>query len=422
MSSHVLSTPITPEKLKEVLSGIKGAILLSSPNLESRIRALLYKIDTFSQARDQWTYDEWSKQWEISMADLKSEDALQDAVRCAEFAQLAFALDGLFGIEALEPFHGSKKCPEIKDIWELVSSVLKGESQEWFFIKTGAPGMEQITLFFENREDLRNKSIGPLIHRMVRIHLWLPNGNRDPESHAHQLFGQSWILTGQGHDEQFFYHNVKNPPQGLKTGGMPQMARYQLLWPDKNDSSVLSNSPNGQPAKMTKTDEVYFLEKKSETTNAIDTTYTISNKVAHRASIHDHQVHATLFVFDREKEGIMIDAPIFGPLEMPKDDNYKRALQTSKRSKSPHVASCLVNIIEAQRQLELDLLLGRLERNEGRMDLIIAQGVLVLSNLIDAGFGEYAEGYEIQMLKDQYPKWDQRAFLEGARNGSISTL
>ena len=186
------------------------------------------------------------------------------------------------------------------------------------------------------------------------------------------------------------------------------IARSKLQWVDKNDPSVLLDFPNGQPAKMLPTGETYYLEKLNETTNSINTTYTISNKVAHQASIHKYQIHATIFMFDAELEGAVVDAPIFTPMTHMEGDSLVMKQAERQRNLSKGSAYYLVNIINAQRQLERDLGSGKLTRNDHT--LIATQRAVIVAALRAAGYAEYVENYEIQMLTEMLTEtrldWD----------------
>lgn len=371
----IFVTPIDNVQLKELFTGIKEAVLLTDRNHLDRVE-IFETLCKFSDNKKRWTKHEWFREWNMG-----------PGIAYREFAILAFALGALFELKESKPLSGNKSCPELGQIWDLVFSVLTSEVQDWFSVKTGIPGMEVVTLFIQTLD----RDGKPALGKCVRLHLWLPNGNRGPknfQTHVHQLFGQSWVLMGQGVDTQYAYHDVHRPRPGVSVEEeMIPMARYILRWRKVGNPTEFVNCPNNTVGVRMRTDDIYALDFLRQMVNRINETYTISNSVAHKAK--PGMIHATLFLFDASVEGINEDAPILGPLDQPTDDNDNEVMmeQASRRCKAGGVVGHYAHIVDNQRRMELAAMNAL--SDSSKKDIVDYYSNIISDELKKAGFEEY---------------------------------
>ncbi|KAM0519360.1 hypothetical protein ACHAPE_003531 [Trichoderma viride] len=148
------------------------------------------------------------------------------------------------------------------------------------------------------------------IQELWRLHTWLPEGQRGVSEevciHAHQPYGQSWILLGSGTDCTF---NVDTPDDPSLTthalyeccyasaDGKQNGAGYQT----HQMSSTIRNT--GKLVRVTPVSRVQYTR---------DMTYSVPGGAYHRSIVPGGRLHATLFVLDAHR-GYDDAAAVLGP-------------------------------------------------------------------------------------------------------------
>lgn len=227
---------------------------------------------------------------------------------------------------------GQHKKVDLDVVWELMYEALTGPQgdQMHFSASRGAQGFVLVPLC-SLVEDGR-------IVELFRFHIWLPDGKRgfaDVTVHAHNAFGQSWILAGYGSDHTFEVEPTSDPY-------LATHSEYALTWSDgkQSDSTYKVNQVSST---VSNTGRHFQVIETGVEHHTRDMTYSIPSGVYHRSYVPRNRLHATLFLFD-SKRGFSDNAPIIGP----KDGTQ----YTHVRDYTELNASSLAEVVEATRTWE----------------------------------------------------------------------
>lgn len=147
------------------------------------------------------------------------------------------------------------------------------------------------------------------IVELIRLHVWLPDGQRGNEDfaiHSHQPFAQSWILAGEGIDYQYDVQPVSENENATHS-------EYRLSW-DTGKGLSKQYSAHQQLSTVANSHVPVKCEQVSKNIHNFECTYSIPAGRFHRTQVHGGALHATLFFFDASR-GFLDDAPVLGPVE-----------------------------------------------------------------------------------------------------------
>lgn len=148
------------------------------------------------------------------------------------------------------------------------------------------------------------------IEELWRFHTWAPDGQRGIDEevciHAHQPFGQSWILLGSGTD----YTYEVDAPEDLS---LTTHAAYQCCYASTDGKQTGSGYQTHQMSSTIRpTDRLLRLTPGPNVTHTRDMTYSVHGGAYHRSVVSGKRLHATFFAFDSER-GYDDDASVLGP-------------------------------------------------------------------------------------------------------------
>lgn len=179
------------------------------------------------------------------------------------------------------------------------------------------------------------------IDELWRLHVWLPDGRRGNPAlciHRHHVFGQSWILAGNGTDQRWKVDVGANVEEATH-------AEYRVSWDDGNSSGPGYKTHQVSSTVTNTRKYVVATPLGSEEVLRRGMTYCIHPNEWHSSQVAEKDSLATLFVFDANR-GMNTDAPILGPK---KDTSF-----TTSKSPPDITVQHLVKLVEAARSQEDD--------------------------------------------------------------------
>lgn len=194
------------------------------------------------------------------------------------------------------------EAEELSFVWDLIYEALTVDvCPPLFTANRSAQGFLSVPLCILTK----NGSIDEL----YRLHVWMSDGergNQDFAIHSHQTFLRSWILAGEGKDQQY---RVNLDP-GTSTA---THAQYSLSWNDGKHTGTTYTS-HQQFSVVTNTLKLARAVPFSVNTHTYGMSYSIPAGVYHRTIVHPDSIYATIAVFDSQK-GHIKDAPVLGPID-----------------------------------------------------------------------------------------------------------
>jgi hypothetical protein len=180
------------------------------------------------------------------------------------------------------------------------------------------------------------------IDELWRLHAWMPDYERGAEEvciHAHQPFGQSWILLGSGTDHTFEIDDPDDPSLATHAVYEP----YYTSEPGKQSANA-SNYQTFQIASTVRnTGRLLRVKPTAQSSHSRDMTYSVPGGVYHRSEVPGNRLHATLFVFDSQR-GFDINAGVVGP-----EDGWE---YVQPRDPAGLTAEVIAQIVNATRRWE----------------------------------------------------------------------
>lgn len=148
------------------------------------------------------------------------------------------------------------------------------------------------------------------IQELWRLHTWLPDGQRGVSEevciHAHQPYGQSWILLGSGTDCTF---KVDTPDDPSST----THALYECCYaPADGKQNSTGYQTHQMSSTIRNTGKLVRVTPVSRVPHSRDMTYSVPGGAYHRSIVPGGRLHATLFVFDAHR-GYDDAAAVLGP-------------------------------------------------------------------------------------------------------------
>ncbi|KAL6907341.1 hypothetical protein GGI43DRAFT_397150 [Trichoderma evansii] len=148
------------------------------------------------------------------------------------------------------------------------------------------------------------------IQELWRLHTWLPDGQRGVSEevciHAHQPYGQSWILLGSGTDCTFDVDTPADP--SLTTHALYECC-YAAADGKQNGTGYQTHQMSST---IRNTGKLVRVTPTSRVSHSRDMTYSVPGGAYHRSIVPGGRLHATLFVFDAHR-GYDDAAAVLGP-------------------------------------------------------------------------------------------------------------
>ncbi|KAM0268232.1 hypothetical protein ACHAQH_010031 [Verticillium albo-atrum] len=202
------------------------------------------------------------------------------------------------------------EAEELAFVWGLIYEALTVDVRPPLFaVSRSAQGFLSIPLCSQTK----NGSIDEL----YRLHVWMPDGKRgnlDFAVHSHQTLIQSWILAGEGKDQQ--YQIDLDPDPSTATH-----AQYSLAWNDGKQTGA-TYAPHQQFSVVTNTLKLARAVPLSVNTHLCGMTYSIPAGAFHRTIVQPDGIHATIAVFNSQS-GFITDAPVLGPINAASFTQYR---------------------------------------------------------------------------------------------------
>ncbi|EHK44767.1 uncharacterized protein TrAtP1_002888 [Trichoderma atroviride] len=148
------------------------------------------------------------------------------------------------------------------------------------------------------------------IQELWRLHTWLPDGQRGISEevciHAHQPYGQSWILLGSGTDCTFKVDTPDDP-------SLTTHALYECCYaPADGKQNSTGYQTHQMSSTIRNTGKLVRVTPVSRVPHSRDMTYSVPGGAYHRSIVPGGRLHATLFVFDAHR-GYDDAAAVLGP-------------------------------------------------------------------------------------------------------------
>lgn len=179
------------------------------------------------------------------------------------------------------------------------------------------------------------------IEELWRLHTWLPDGQRGVSEevciHAHQPYGQSWILLGSGTDCTF---KVETPADPSLTTHAVYECCYCAADGKQNGTGYQTHQMSST---IKNTGRLVRVTPVSRVPHSRDMTYSVPGGAYHRSIVPGGRLHATLFVFDAHR-GYDDEAAVLGPKD---GDEW-----VQPRDPDGITAEVLAQIVDATRKWE----------------------------------------------------------------------
>ncbi|KAL7897453.1 hypothetical protein HDV63DRAFT_260376 [Trichoderma sp. SZMC 28014] len=255
------------------------------------------------------------------------------------------------------------------------------------------------------------------IQELWRLHTWLPDGQRGVSEevciHAHQPYGQSWILLGSGTDCTFKVDTPDDP-------SLTTHALYECCYaPADGKQNGTGYQTHQMSSTIRNTGKLVRVTPVSRIPHSRDMTYSVAGGAYHRSIVPGGRLHATLFVFDAHR-GYDDAAAVLGP----KDGGE----WVQPRDPDGITAEVLAQIVNAARKWEQQHG-GAVEGDEEHEDVVKYYRFFRAMGLLKEGREESAFQY-LDPLKnsieaqafDHKPSAEHQEYIsEGIRGGAVST-
>lgn len=175
------------------------------------------------------------------------------------------------------------------------------------------------------------------IEELWRFHTWLPDGNRGVSEvgvHAHQTFGQSWILMGCGTDVTFEVDKLDDEKSATH-------AMYEIGFRSSDGKDSGKSYKTHQLSSTIHNSGKYVRAvPKARISHTRDMSYSVPGGAYHQSIVPGSRLHSTLFVFDAS-HGYDENAGVLGPKD---GDEY-----TQIRDPEGITARMLADIVNSSR-------------------------------------------------------------------------
>jgi hypothetical protein len=298
-------TAIPVEALLRVLEGVAVALKAPEPELR-RLREYLECHSTDERIDSPVDYgDRWSTE---SQHITRPFCEWLGLFRTADFdtctAQLAHITLAVSVLREKARANTSVDTKTLDTVWALVQTaiMMSQPSALQFTVSRSAQGFLAVPLcsLISNGH----------IEELWRFHTWLPDGRRGVDEqvsiHAHNTFGQSWILLGSGTDCSYIVDRPENPSATTH-------AEYECCYVGADGKEAGPGYQTHQTKSIIRnTGRCVRVEEANRAIHARDASYSIPAGAYHKSIVPGDKLHATFFVFHAQR-GYDENAAVLGP-------------------------------------------------------------------------------------------------------------